>query len=66
MFRYDISQGYLSENPIKQTKKYPIPNKGGIANFTDQELERIWEELTKNKTLRLRSELDLGNVKCLS
>ncbi len=43
MFRYGISQGYLNENPIKQTKKYPIPDKGGIDYFTDRELERIWE-----------------------
>ncbi len=43
MFRYGISQGYLNENPIKQTKKYPIPDKGGVDYFTDQELELVWE-----------------------
>ena len=43
MFRYAIAQGYIDKNPVKETKKYPIADKGGVQYFTDDQLEKIWD-----------------------
>ena len=45
MFRYAIAQGHIDKNPVNETKKYPIADKGGVRYFTDDELENIWDTI---------------------
>ena len=45
LFDYGIKENYLSTNPVKVTKKFRASGKKVVEFFTDEELERIWNEL---------------------
>jgi integrase len=45
LFSYGIKQEYLSSNPAKDTKTFRENGKNTVEYFTDEELEKIWNEL---------------------
>ncbi len=45
LFNYSIKQSYISVNPVKDTKSFRIIKKSVVEYYTDEELEKIWQEL---------------------
>ena len=45
IFNYGIKQGYLTSNPASDTKKFRENGKNIVEYFTEDELEKIWNEL---------------------
>jgi integrase len=45
LFNYGIKQGYLINNPAKETKSFRVNRKSIVQYFTVEELEKIWGEL---------------------
>jgi len=45
LFNYGIKEGYLSNNPVKGTKRFRLNGKKMVEYFTDEELEKIWSQL---------------------
>ncbi len=45
LFDYAIKQGYLTTNIVKNTKPYQVIKQNIVEYFTNEELEKIWQEL---------------------
>ena len=45
LFNYGIKEGYISKNPVKETKRFRVNGKRMVEYFTDEELEKIWNEI---------------------
>jgi integrase len=45
LFNFGVKQTYLTVNPAKDTKRYPVRKKNIVEFFSDEELELIWKEL---------------------
>ncbi len=45
LFNYAIKQGFILTNPIKDTTRFRENGRNIVEYFTDEELEKIWQEL---------------------
>lgn len=45
LFNYGVKLEYLSNNPVKDTKRFKENGKSVVEYFTDEELKKIWGEL---------------------
>jgi len=60
LFNYGVKQDYLSSNPAKDTKRFRENGKNIVEYFTDEELEKIWEELDEHWVEPLKFILHTG------